>query len=126
MRATKWIIVFAIIAIGVFSIRFMSPTGNTTLDPAQEAFATCLKDNGAKFYGTFWCSHCTTQKNTLGDSYKKVYIECSLPDRSGQTPLCNAAGIQSYPTWKFADGTTQTGVISLQELSQKTGCSVPA
>jgi|TARA_Y100000310_G_C20604520_1_gene774806 glutaredoxin len=125
MGATKWIVVFAIIAIGLFSIKFMSPTGQSTLETENNDFASCLKENGAKFYGAEWCGHCNTQKELLGN-YKPVYIECSLPDRSGQTPLCKSAGIQSYPTWKFADGTTQTGVMSLQELSQKTGCPLPA
>jgi hypothetical protein len=35
--------------------------------------------------------------------------------------VCSAAGINSYPTWIFTDG-TRGAVMSLQELSQKTNC----
>jgi thiol-disulfide isomerase/thioredoxin len=27
-----------------------------------DEFAKCLTDNGAKFYGAFWCPHCQAQK----------------------------------------------------------------
>src|SRR3989344_317950 len=104
MKLIKWITIFVLVAVGLVTVKILTPTGKTTLNPEQESFSACLADSGAKFYGASWCPHCNTQKDMLGESVSKVYIECSLPDRSGQTPICNSEGIRSYPTWRFADG----------------------
>lgn len=91
-----------------------------------DTFATCLKDNGALFYGAFWCPHCQNQKSLFGSSAKLLpYIECSTPDGSGQLQICTDAGIQGYPTWKFSDGTTRSGEVSLLDLSTQTNCPLP-
>ena len=63
----------------------------------------------------------------FGKSWKKVnYIECSLPNNEGQTEECQAAGIQGYPTWEFADGERMTSLLSLEQLSSITNCPLPA
>jgi len=54
------------------------------------------------------------------------YIECSTPDGRGQLPLCTDAGVTGYPTWLFADGTKESGEVSLEKLSEKTSCELPA
>lgn len=91
-----------------------------------DQFATCLKDQGALFYGAFWCPHCQDQKKMFGSSAKLLpYIECSLPDASGQTPVCKEKEIKGYPTWIFADGTQGSGTLTLAELAEKTSCSLP-
>ena len=88
-------------------------------------FATCLTENDVKMFGAYWCPHCQDQKNLFGRSFKNVnYIECSLPNQGGQNELCNDEGIQSYPTWEFSDGERQVGVVSLEQLSAITGCSL--
>lgn len=88
-------------------------------------FAQCLTDKDVKFYGAFWCPHCARQKELFGSSFDKVnYIECSLPDKSGQTEVCSSANITNYPTWDFGDERKQ-GLLTLQQLSQKTGCQLP-
>ena len=88
-----------------------------------DEFSQCLTNNGAKMYGAYWCPHCNSQKSMFGNSFDKIdYIECSLPGGNGQNQVCNNAGIQSYPTWEFNNGQRQTGVLSLQQLSQLTGC----
>lgn len=90
-----------------------------------DGFAQCLSDKGAKFYGAFWCSHCASQKKMFGDSFEKVnYIECSTPDGNSQLKECEEAGISGYPTWKFADDTRIEGEVTLEALSQKTGCEL--
>lgn len=92
-----------------------------------EPFAQCLTDKGAVFYGAFWCPHCANQKELFGSSIKNVtYVECSLPDRSGQTQACKDANITGYPLWAFADGSRLSGEVSLATLAQKTGCTLPA
>ena len=94
--------------------------------PEQDAFAQCVTESGATFYGVFWCPHCASQKNLFGSSIENVdYIECSLPDRSGQTQICEDAGIKAYPTWEFKDGKKIEGQLSLLQLSQLTGCRLP-
>ena len=91
-----------------------------------DEFAKCLKDKGAKFYGAFWCSHCQSQKKLFGNSAKHLpYVECSTQDSMGQLPVCNQEKIEGYPTWKFIDGTVEEGEMTLEELSEKTGCPLP-
>jgi len=88
-------------------------------------FAQCLSNNGAKVYGTFWCTYCEKQKTMFGDSWKYIkYIECSLPDRSGQTEECNQAGIEGYPTWKFSNGEKIVGFATFEQLSQQSDCKL--
>jgi hypothetical protein len=97
-------------------------TKNATVRP----FAQCLTEKGAKFYGAYWCPHCSAQKRMFGAAVKDLpYIECATPDGKGQMQVCTDAGIQSYPTWIFADGSQLNGEQSFQELSDKTGCALP-
>ena len=89
------------------------------------ALAQCLDEKGAKFYGAFWCPACEGQRAQFGTAKDDLpYIECSNADRS-QTALCNSENIQSYPTWKFADGSVTTGVQTFEFLAEKTGCALP-
>jgi thiol-disulfide isomerase/thioredoxin len=89
-------------------------------------FATCLKDQGATFYGAFWCPHCQATKRLFGKSADKLpYVECSTPDGNGQTQICIDKKIQGYPTWIFKDGSQLTGEQTLEALSGKTGCLLP-
>jgi len=95
--------------------------------PGQyDAFAKCLKDKDAVFYGAFWCPHCQNQKNMFGKSSKYLpYVECSTPDSRGQLKVCSDADIQGYPTWVFADASRESGEVSLEKLAEKTGCALP-
>lgn len=91
----------------------------------HDSFAQCLQEEGATFYGAFWCPHCQDQKALFGRSEKHLpYVECSLPNGQGQTKECIDEGIESYPTWEFSDGSRVGGVMSLAELSKKTGCTL--
>lgn len=91
------------------------------------AFAQCLTDGGVKMYGAYWCPHCQNQKKMFGSSWDNInYIECSLPNRAGQTDVCIAAEIQSYPTWEFADGSRAQGELTFEDLSLRSGCALPA
>lgn len=130
-----FIVIGAIILIGIGAAMFANKGVNfngavsgdsTTLEP-KAAFAQCLADKGAKFYGAFWCPHCQAQKKLFGSKATKKlpYIECSTPDGKGQTQACKDAGITGYPTWKFADGTSQTGEMTFAQLAEKSGCAIP-
>lgn len=91
-----------------------------------DAFAQCLKDNGAIFYGAFWCPHCQNQKKMFGKSERLLaYVECSTPDGRSQNTACQSKNIEGYPTWEFADGSRLTGEIALETLAGKTSCALP-
>lgn len=101
-----------------------TPSTNEVGSGPKLALAQCLKDNGAIFYGAFWCPHCKKQKEDFGSAVPALpYVECSTPDGNSQTPICAAKGIKSYPTWKFADGSELTGEQTLETLAQKANCT---
>jgi len=115
----------------IAAIFFQSHTSNVPAAPGKyDAFATCLKDKGATFYGAFWCPHCQAQEKTFEASRQTLekiglYVECSTADATGQLQVCTDKGIKSYPTWTFADGSTLGGEIPLQQLADKTSCVLP-
>ncbi len=89
------------------------------------SLAQCLKDQGVKFYGAFWCSHCQNQKAMFGaDAVNLPFIECATPDGQGQLAICKENNIGGYPTWVFPDGSRLSGELTLEQLSAKTGCSL--
>jgi hypothetical protein len=91
-----------------------------------DAFAQCINDAGAKYFGAFWCPNCKNQEALFGRSSRLLpRIECSTPDGKGQLPICTEAKIEGYPTWEFTDGTKVTGVQSLEALAEKTLCPIP-
>lgn len=95
-------------------------------DTSYDPFASCIADSGAIFYGAFWCPHCQDQKELFGDSVDLLtYVECDANGKNPDPQACAAAGIESYPTWIFADGTKVTGVQSFDELSKATSCPLP-
>lgn len=110
-------------------IAFMrSKDGAHSDEPGKfDVFAQCLKDSGVKFYGAFWCPHCQAQKKLFGSSERLLpYIECSTPDSQGQTAICKEQKIEGYPTWEFADSTRESGELTLEKLSEKSSCPLPA
>ncbi len=124
-KETKYlvgIIIAIILIIGFLAI--LDPNKASTSSKYDE-FSLCLTDKGAKFYGAFWCPHCQAQKKAFGWSKNIPYIECSTPDTKGQLDICRDAGVNSYPTWIFADGSTLSGEIPLEKLAEKTGCTLP-
>lgn len=120
-KSIKIILAIVILAIGGYFFY------NRSSEPSKyDAFAQCLNEKGAVFYGAFWCSHCKNQKKMFGSSEKNLnYVECSTADGRGQLQVCNDKDIRSYPTWEFADGSRETGELSFQKLSEKTGCGLP-
>lgn len=95
--------------------------------PDLSNFATCLADKGVEFYGAFWCPHCQAQKALFGDAVDKLpYVECSTPDGQSEVAYCVDKGVRGYPTWTFADGSRSEGELSLETLSEKSGCPLPS
>jgi len=93
-----------------------------------DTFARCLGARGVKMYGAWWCPHCVEQKEKFGASFEYApYVECGVKgDTHGRSQACRDAGIQHYPTWQFPPmGERVERVFSLEELSGRTGCSLP-
>ncbi len=88
--------------------------------------AQCLKDNGAVFYGAFWCPHCAEQKGLFQSKSAQAllpYIECSTADQKDQTQVCKNEKIVSYPTWKFANGFVCPTLLRPELLAYLSECS---
>lgn len=117
-------VVVAIVAIG--GIWYVIQSGTPTAPGPLDDFTQCLKDKGALFYGAFWCPHCQDQKAMFGASAALLpYVECSTPDGNEQLPICREKNIDGYPTWIFADGSRESGVVDPLVLAAKTGCELP-
>ncbi len=125
-KSTRITIIIGIIAL-VAIIGLLFYAGRAEGGPGKlDGFAQCLKDKGVTFYGAFWCPHCQNQKALFGNSKKFLpYVECSTPNGQGQTDICKANKIASYPTWVFADHSTSTGEVALDVLSAKSNCPLP-
>ena len=121
---TKKVILYVVIA-ALFAGAYL--TGRYYKNHKYDSFARCLATKNARMYGLYWCPHCADQKREFGSSFRYVpYIECaSENDPHELTPTCKAAGVKLFPSWQFGADPPKEGVLTLQELSQKTGCSLP-
>jgi len=91
-----------------------------------DAFAKCLATKQVKMYGLYWCPHCIEQKEMFGDAFRYVpYQECAIKGSPEIVPACKVAGIKLFPSWQFGMDPPKEGVLSLDALSDKTGCSLP-
>lgn len=132
MKSTKIKVFFLIVIILILGviITVASKSASQDISGKYDAFATCLKNSGATFYGSFWCPHCQAQKKLFGSSEQFLpYVECSMPS-GNQTQFCKDKKIMGYPTWELKDGTRipdESGGfgVSLETLAQKTGCVLP-
>ncbi len=118
--AWKWIVGSVVVIGGLVSLLVIQANKPGKYDTV----AQCIADSGATFYGAFWCPHCQATKAVFGKSAKLLpYVECSQPNGKGQLPICEEAGVQGYPTWRFADGSELSGERSIAELAAKTNCT---
>src|ERR1700724_1179165 len=91
-----------------------------------DSFANCLAGKQAKMYGLYWCPHCIEQKQMFGDAFHYVpYVECAIKDSREEATECKVAGVKLFPSWQFGTEPPREGVLSLEALSDKTGCSLP-
>ena len=89
-------------------------------------FAKCLAAKQATMYGLYWCPHCADQKKEFGASFRYVpYVECAIKGSRELAPECKTAGVKLFPSWRFGTDPPKEGMLSLEELSAKTGCSLP-
>lgn len=110
-----------------FAAMFAASTESPEGEPAPDlvAFATALDQAGVTFYGAAWCPFCTEQKQLFGDGSRVLpFVEVTNPDRTLNT-IGQQNNITTFPTWEFPDGSRATGVLTLQELSQRSGVAIP-
>lgn len=115
----------ALVVALIVGLRMNSDGSSGSRVTQYDGFAQCLGENGATFFGAYWCPVCQKQKALFENSSELPYVECSTPDGQGQTQQCIEEGITGYPTWRFTDGSELTGVVELEELAEKTGCELP-
>lgn len=91
-----------------------------------DSFAKCLATKQARMYGLYWCPHCIEQKEMFGEAFHYVpYVECAIKGSSEMAPACKIVGVKLFPSWQFGEDPPKEGVLSLEALSDKTGCSLP-
>jgi hypothetical protein len=91
-----------------------------------DAFAQCLATHQARMYGLYWCPHCLEQKEMFGEAFHYVpYTECAIKGSSEMAAGCRVAGVKLFPSWQFGMDPPKEGVLSLEALSDKTGCKLP-
>lgn len=117
-------LVALVLVVNLSSSKQKTPAIAGAQDQVEE-FAVCIANSGAKMYGASWCSHCEDQKEDFNNSESLPYTECSTADGKGQTAICAAEGIASYPTWRFGDGQEKSGALSFSQLAEYTGCAEP-
>tara|TARA_Y100001968_G_scaffold71567_1_gene62776 strand:+ start:402 stop:1346 length:945 start_codon:yes stop_codon:yes gene_type:complete len=82
------------------------------------SLAEHLSSIGAVQYSAYWCPHCHDQKELFGKEAvpKLLIVECAQDGENSQTKLCQAKGINSFPSWEI-NGKIDSGVKSLNELA---------
>jgi hypothetical protein len=120
-KKALWYVVIVILFAGAYF------AGRYYRNHKYDSFARCLASKNAKMYGLYWCPHCADQKEMFGASFRHVnYVECAIKDKPGElAPACKAANVKLFPSWQFAGEQPREGVLSLEALSDKTGCSLP-
>jgi hypothetical protein len=114
------IVIFVILFVGITTVAFLNPA-----EGKYDEFAKCLSENDVTMYGAYWCPHCNAQKQMFGNSWSQVnYVECSLPNKAGQTQECTESGIKSYPTWEFQNSLRIEGEMPLEKISSLSGCNL--
>jgi hypothetical protein len=91
-----------------------------------DKFAQCLTARQAIMYGLYWCPHCAEQKEMLGESFHYIrYVECGIKGSNEIAPVCKMADVKLFPSWQFGVEPPKEGILSLEALSNKTGCALP-
>src|ERR1022692_4772518 len=91
-----------------------------------DGFAKCLAVKQTKMYGLYWCPHCAEQKEMFGKAFQYVpYVECAIKGSRELAPACTAAKVKLFPSWQFGATPPKEGGFQMQELSDKTGGSLP-
>jgi hypothetical protein len=127
VASRKWRVyaTYAVVIMALFGLAYYL---GTRMQHKHDGFARCLKERGVKMYGAWWCPHCVEQKEMFGASFEYApYVECGIKGKlEGKAQVCKDENVIHYPTWQFPPtGEREEGVMTLQELSTRTGCALP-
>mmetsp|Transcript_32548 Transcript_32548/g.73520 ORF Transcript_32548/g.73520 Transcript_32548/m.73520 type:complete len:107 (-) Transcript_32548:26-346(-) len=91
------------------------------------AVAQALEEQGATFYGAYWCGFCNQERQALGkEALARVrYVECDPRGAGGAPTQCTEAGVDAFPTWVLRDGRRQSGAAGLEGLEAFLGIKAP-
>ncbi len=118
-EARIWIVIAVVLALSYGAFWYHN-------NHRYDEFAKCLASRQTKMYGLYWCPHCAEQKAMFGRAFHYVpYVECAIKGSHELAPACTAAGVKLFPSWQFGANPPIEGVFPMQELSDKTGCSLP-
>ena len=100
----------------------VSPKITTSSSPQKVKFAKFLSENNIVMYSAYWCPHCHDQKQLFGkEAVKELKIvECANDGKNNQYELCQAKGIQGFPSWEI-NGEIYSGTRNLTELADMAG-----
>jgi hypothetical protein len=100
--------------------------GATVSGASEIALVEHLVKSGAKFYGAYWCSHCSKQKSMFGAvaAAKLPYVECAKDGENSQRQLCKDLQIKMFPTW-IINGQLVPGTRELKDIAALTGYQGP-
>ncbi len=111
-----WSLLIIVFVVGL--IWLLTANSRSVPSGKWDTFTKCVASKGLTMYGAYWCPHCQNEKNWLGDSFKYLpYVECTE-----QAAICQAKGVQGYPTFIFEDGRKIVGEQTLSQLSSATDC----
>jgi cyclophilin family peptidyl-prolyl cis-trans isomerase len=102
-------------------------SGETGLDadPDLVAFAQSLEAAGVQLYCAAWDETCTQQLEIFEDGGKHIrFVEVTDENRE-LTDEATTAGITSYPTWEFSDGSRLAASLTLAEISAESNVGIP-
>jgi len=102
--------IFGIISI-ILMINFLKPNNN-----ADEETMKCIASK-TTLYLLKTCSHCSSQKEILGD-YVNLF---NIVDCTENQTECIAQGIKSVPTW-IINRQKYSNVFSIKQLKELTNC----
>lgn len=92
--------------------------------PQAIELAKILKERGVTMYGTYWCPHCSRQKEIFGAEAWSImnYVECS-PKGYGFQGQKMCKDVEGYPTIKDKTGqvVNVSGERPLDFLAQQVG-----
>ena len=110
--------------VGIFVIFLLWTNGviGGERDPHKfDEFAACLTEADLVMYGTDWCPHCQDQKQMFGDAFDLIeYYNCDF-----NQALCDAKGVEGYPTWHVGSDFFGTGVQTFYDFADASGCELP-
>lgn len=114
------VIIFIVLIFAVVGAVFVRATPGK-----YNAFAQCITEKEAVFYGAWWCPACSLQKKAFGRDAKTLpYLECSLSKQRGgfDNSVCIEEKILSTPTWSFKNNENRYNLLSRESLSYLTQC----